>query len=424
MANYNAKLNYNDQTIELPVYSATLGSPVIDVTSVNKYEVFTYDPGFLSTASCESKITYIDGDQGILLYRGYPIDQLTKKCSFMEVAQLLLFGELPDAQQNQQFADKLASRAALPAEILQVYKTFNTAAHPMGMLLSAVSALSAYHDNTQQLQDREFQLESCYDLLAIMPTLAGLCYKPGQDIEIPSSSSSFDYAERFLQWINPGVQQQSAEVSKVILSAFDKILTLHADHEQNASTSTVRMAGSTGTNPYAAIAAGIAALWGPAHGGANEACLNMLVEIGDESRIEHYIERAKDKNDPFRLMGFGHRVYKNYDPRATVMRETCHEVLNALGVKESPLFKLAMKLEKIALEDPYFIERKLYPNVDFYSGITLNALGIPTNMFTVIFVLARVSGWLAHWVEMLNDSQFRIARPRQLYTGPTERNVP
>lgn len=423
MANHSATLQYNDQTIELPIYPATLGAPVIDVTSVNKYDVFTYDPGFLSTASCESKITYIDGDKGILLYRGYPIDQLTERCNFMEVAQLLLFGGLPDQQQNQEFTDKLTDRASFPAEILQVYKAFNADAHPMGMLLTAVSALSAYHANTQQLQSQEFQLETCYDLLAIMPTLAGMCYKPGQAIEVPNFSQPFNYAERFLQWINPKTEK-SPKINSVVLSAFDKILSLHADHEQNASTSTVRMAGSTGTNPYAAIAAGIAALWGPAHGGANEACLNMLVEIGDESRIEHYIARAKDKNDPFRLMGFGHRVYKNYDPRATVMRQTCHEVLNELGVKESPLFKLAMKLEKIALEDPYFIERKLYPNVDFYSGITLNALGIPTNMFTVIFVLARVIGWLAHWMEMLNDSQFRIARPRQLYTGPTERNLP
>lgn len=420
MVNQKATLGFNDTKVELPIYPATLGDPVIDVTPISKYTIFTYDPGFLATASCESKITYIDGDEGILLYRGYPIDQLTQSCNFIEIAQLLLFGELPDAGQNADFLATLGSQADLPPEILSIYKSFNSSAHPMGILLAAVSALSAYNADTQQLNSPEYQQQAIFNLLAKMPYLAGLCYKPEQSSGL-LAAEPFNYAELFLRCI--GNKNHSDKINEVALSAFDKILILHADHEQNASTSAVRMVGSTGTNPYAAIASGIAALWGPAHGGANEACLNMLVEIGDESRIEHYLARAKDKNDPFRLMGFGHRVYKNYDPRATVMRNTCHEVLNELGVKESPLFKLAMKLEKIALEDPYFIERKLYPNVDFYSGITLNALGIPTNMFTVVFALARTVGWLAHWVEMLNDPQFRIARPRQLYRGSVERQL-
>ncbi len=423
MNNPNAQLSYNDQHIELPVYSGTLGPSVIDVSGLSKKDVFTIDPGFMSTASCQSKITYIDGDQGILLYRGYPIDQLAERCDFMDVSYLLLFGELPNVAEKHRFENDIKEHSAVPEPAFKLFDGFLADAHPMAMMLSVVGALSAYFHPTASDDKNAQYLTSTYQLLAKMPTIAAQCYQHGRGEGRVNPDPSLGYSQNFMHMLFEH-SSNKAQVSTSLAQAMDKILILHADHEQNASTSAVRIAGSTGANPFACLAAGIGALWGPAHGGANEAALNMLLEIGDESKIAHFINRAKDKNDPFRLMGFGHRVYKNYDPRAKVMRATCHEVLDELGVKESPLFKLAMKLEKIALEDDYFVQKKLYPNVDFYSGITLNAMGIPTNMFTVIFALARTIGWLSHWVEMMNDPNAKLVRPRQLYVGPTERSVP
>ncbi|WP_133127450.1 citrate synthase [Legionella nagasakiensis] len=409
------------EPIELSMYSPTLGKDVIDISELGSHGVFTLDQGFVSTASCESKITYIDGERGILLYRGYPIEQLAEKKDFLDVCYLLLNGELPDTEEKSHFNQLINNHTMVHQQMYQFLNGFRRDAHPMAIMVGIVGALSAFYHDTMDLNNQNDRYTAAVRLIAKMPTLAAMSYKYsiGQPYMYPQNKMS--YAENFLHMMF-GVPTEEITPDPIIVKAMDTIFTLHADHEQNASTSTVRLAGSTGANPFACISAGIGALWGPAHGGANEACLNMLKEIGDVSRIEQFIKRAKDKNDPFRLMGFGHRVYKSYDPRAKVMRETCHKVLKAVDAHNEPLFKLAMELERIALEDEYFIEKKLYPNVDFYSGITLSAIGIPTNMFTVIFALARTVGWMSHWMEMA-ASKSRIGRPRQLYTGEKKRDV-
>lgn len=420
MADKKATLNIDNDSIDLDILSGTLGSDVIDVSTLVKSGYFTYDPGFLSTAACESKITYIDGDKGVLLYRGYPIDQLAMDSNFVEVCYLLLNGELPDAVQYQDFCKAINRHTMVHEQIRNFFNGFRRDAHPMAVMVGVVGALSAFYHDTLDIKNPEHRAVSALRLIAKMPTIAAMCYKYniGQPFMPPQNRMS--YAENFLHMMF-GTPCEDTTPNPILVRALDRILILHADHEQNASTSTVRLAGSTGANPFVCISAGIAALWGPAHGGANEAALNMLHEIGDVANIPKYIARAKDPNDNFRLMGFGHRVYKNYDPRAKVMRATCYEVLEAVGAHNDPFFKIAMELERIALEDDYFVQRKLYPNVDFYSGITLSAIGIPTNMFTVIFALARTIGWIAHWNEMIS-SPYRLSRPRQLYTGPMERD--
>ncbi len=420
MADKKAKLSVEGKNIEFDILAGTLGPEVIDVSTLVKDGYFTYDPGFLSTAACESKITFIDGDKGILLYRGYPIDQLAMQSNFVEVCYLLLNGELPDETEYTDFQKSINRHTMVHEQIRNFFNGFRRDAHPMAVMVGVVGALSAFYHDTLDIKNPEHRNISALRLIAKMPTIAAMCYKYsiGQPFMPPQNRMS--YAENFLNMMF-GTPCEDLVQNPVLVRALDRIFTLHADHEQNASTSTVRLAGSTGANPFACISAGIAALWGPAHGGANEAALNMLYEIGDVTRIPKFIARAKDPNDKFRLMGFGHRVYKNYDPRAKVMRETCHEVLDAVGLHNDPFFKIAMELEKIALEDEYFVQRKLYPNVDFYSGITLRAIGIPPNMFTVIFALARTIGWIAHWNEMIS-SPYRLSRPRQLYTGSKERD--
>jgi len=419
MSNDKAHLQVGGKDVEFDILKGTLGPEVIDVNPLVKYDYFTYDPGFLSTAACESKITFIDGDKGILLYRGYPIDQLAQHSNFVEVCYLLLNGELPKQDEYQEFCKAINRHTMVHEQMRNFFNGFRRDAHPMAIMVAVIGAMSAFYHDTLDIKNPEHRATSALRLIAKTPTLAAMCYKYsiGQPFMPPQNKMS--YAENFLHMMFATPCEEMVP-NPILANALDKIFILHADHEQNASTSTVRLAGSTGANPYACISAGIAALWGPAHGGANEAALNMLHEIGDVKNIGKYIARAKDPNDNFRLMGFGHRVYKNYDPRAKVMRETCHQVLEAVGAHDDPIFKIAMELERIALEDDYFIERKLYPNVDFYSGITLSAIGIPTNMFTVIFALARTIGWIAHWNEMIS-SPYRLSRPRQLYTGPTER---
>ncbi len=422
MAENTAQLTIDSRniTMEFPIQKGTLGPDVIDIRALAAQGYFTYDPGFISTAACESKITFIDGDQGTLLHRGYPIDQLAKESDYLETCYLLMYGELPNAEQKTRFVSTVTNHTMVHEQIRTFYNGFRRDAHPMAIMCGVVGALSAfYHDSLDITNERDREV-AAFRLIAKMPTLAAMCYKYsiGQPFMYPRND--LNYAENFLHMMF-GMPTRESKINPVLARAMDRIFILHADHEQNASTSTVRLAGSSGANPFACIAAGIAALWGPAHGGANEAVLNMLNEIGDVSRVDEYIKRAKDKNDPFRLMGFGHRVYKNFDPRATVMRETCHEVLQALGCEKDPLFELALALEKIAREDPYFVEKKLYPNVDFYSGIILKAIGIPSSMFTVIFALARTVGWIAHWHEMISGD-YRIGRPRQLYTGAKERD--
>lgn len=418
-----ATLTVDGKTFELPVYSGTLGPDVIDVSSLAQNDIFTYDPGFMSTAACDSDITFIDGDKGVLLHRGYPISELAENATYLEVCYLLLNGELPNKQQYAAFEADIKHHTLLHEQVRTFFNGFRRDAHPMAIMVGVVGALSAFYNDTIDINDPDSRRMTAVRLVAKMPTIAAMSYKyaQGQPFMYPDNSLSF--SENFL-YMMFGTPCQSYKPNSVLAKALDKIFILHADHEQNASTSTVRLAGSTGANPYACVSAGIAALWGPAHGGANEACLNMLRQIGDVKNIPAYIARAKDKNDPFRLMGFGHRVYKNYDPRAKVMQEACHEVLNAVGRKDDPILDVAMELERIALSDPYFIERKLYPNVDFYSGITLSALGIPSNMFTVIFALARTIGWISNWNEMLSDEHRKLGRPRQLYTGPAQRNYP
>ena len=422
MSAKTAKLQIDgiDKVIELPIYEGTTGPDVLDVRGLVSEGVFTYDPGFVSTASCESEITFIDGGKGVLLHRGYPIEQLADKATFLETCFLLLNGELPSAEEKTAFEKTIRYHTMVDEHIHQFFKGFPKNAHPMAMLVGVVGALSAFYHDDLDIDDPAHRKLAAHRLIAKMPTLAAMCYKHsvGQPFMYPQNNMGF--AENFLHMMF-GTPCEAPNVSPTLAKAMDTIFLLHADHEQNASTSTVRLAGSSGANPYACIASGIAALWGPSHGGANEAVLEMLYEIGDESNIEEYIAKAKDKEDPFRLMGFGHRVYKNFDPRATVMRKICDEVLEELGVEDDPLFRIARKLEKIALEDDYFISKKLYPNVDFYSGIILKALGIPTSMFTVIFAIGRTVGWIAHWNEMISGS-YRIGRPRQLYTGYQQRD--
>lgn len=420
MTTKTAQLIIDGKTLELPILEGTIGPSVIDIAQISKHDHFTYDQGFVATAACESKITYIDGDQGILLYRGYPIEQLAEKSSFLEICYLLFNGELPTPSQHQDFLKHIHYHDMVHEQMRNFFNGFRRDSHPMAILVGVVGALSSFYHDALDITNPDDRRISAYRLVAKIPTIAAMCFKYsiGQPFMFPRRD--IDYAANFLHMMF-STPCAPLEINPVLAKALDRIFILHADHEQNASTSTVRLSGSTGANPFACIASGIAALWGPAHGGANEACLDMLEEIGDEKNIPKFIARAKDKNDPFRLMGFGHRVYKNYDPRAKVMRETAHQVLNELGLHDDPLFRIAIALEKIALEDDYFVEKKLYPNVDFYSGITLRALGIPTNMFTVIFALARTIGWISHWNEMLS-SPYKIGRPRQLYTGSPKRD--
>nr|WP_041361896.1 citrate synthase [Methylovorus sp. MP688] len=407
--------------IELPVVSGNLGSDVIDIRNLGKHGVFTYDPGFLSTASCSSNITFIDGDEGLLYYRGYPIEQLAKNCDFLEVSYLLMHGELPDATQKKSFTDSIAQHTMLHDQLTNVFRGFRRDAHPMAVMVGVVGSMSAFYHDAMDVKDPQSRKISAYRLLSKVPTIAAWSYKYNIGEPFMYPQNRFNFAENFMHMMF-ATPCETYEPNPILAKAFDRILILHADHEQNASTSTVRLAGSSGANPFACIAAGIASLWGPAHGGANEATLNMLEEIGDVSRIGEFIKRAKDKSDSFRLMGFGHRVYRNMDPRAAIMRETCHQVLDELGLHDDPMFKLALKLEQIALEDEYFVSRRLYPNVDFYSGIVMRAMGIPNSMFTAIFALARTAGWVSQWNEMMSDPEAKIGRPRQLYTGSIRRD--
>lgn len=416
-----ATLNIPGQeSVELPIYSGTVGPDVINVGGLTAKGYFTYDPGFVSTAACESKITFIDGEKGILLHRGYPIDQLATQSDYLETCFLLLYGELPTSEQKDEFVETIRYHTMVHDQINNLFNGFRRDAHPMAIMCGVVGALSAFYHDSLDITDPKHREVAAFRLIAKIPTLAAMSYKysVGQPFIYPDNN--LDYAENFLHMMF-GTPCEDSKISPTLAKAMDTIFTLHADHEQNASTSTVRLAGSTGANPFACIASGIAALWGPSHGGANEAVLDMLEEIGDVSRIDEFVAKAKDKSDPFRLMGFGHRVYKNFDPRAKVMKETADQVLAELGITDDPLLEIAKRLEQIALEDEYFIEKKLYPNVDFYSGIILKALGIPTSMFTVIFAVGRTVGWVAHWNEMIADNS-RIGRPRQLYTGYPKRD--
>ena len=420
-----ATMSFNDgaEAVEFPVLSGSIGPDVVDIRSLlGKTGKFTYDPGFLSTASCRSAITYIDGDAGVLLYRGYPIEQLAQHCDFLEVCYLLLMGELPNKEQREQFVRTVTRHTMVHDQLNYFFRGFRRDAHPMAVMVGTAGALSAFYHDSLDLNNPAHRDISAFRLIAKMPTITAMAYKytMGQPFVYPLNTLS--YSANFMRMMF-AVPAEEYKVNDVLVRALDRIFILHADHEQNASTSTVRLAGSSGANPFACIAAGIACLWGPAHGGANEAALTMLEQIGDVSKIGEFITKAKDKNSGVKLMGFGHRVYKNYDPRAKLMRETCYEVLDELGLQNDPVFKLAMALEKIALEDDYFVSRKLYPNVDFYSGIVQRALGIPVSMFTCIFALARTVGWIAQWNEMIADPEQKIGRPRQLYTGAAKRDV-
>ncbi len=420
--NGTANFHMGGKDIELPVFSATHGPDVVDISSLYKQTgMFTLDPGFTSTASCESQITFINGGEGTLLYRGYPIDQLAAESDFLESAYLLLEGELPNEEESKQFRHNITYHTMVHDHFKNFFNGFRRDAHPMAVMCGAVGALSAFYHDSTDINDPEQRKIATHRMIAKMPTIAAMAYKyhVGQPFVYPKND--LGYTENFMHMCF-AVPAEDYKINKVLADALDKIFILHMDHEQNASTSTVRLAGSSGANPFACIAAGIACLWGPAHGGANEAALRMLMEIGTVDRIPEYIARAKDKEDPFRLMGFGHRVYKNYDPRAKVMQKACHEVLEAVGVKNSPLLEVAVELEKIALEDEYFVKRNLYPNIDFYSGITLRALGFPPEMFTVLFALARTVGWIAQWKEMIEDPGHKIGRPRQIYTGAAKRD--
>jgi citrate synthase len=421
MSQNSASFTLGDKTIDLPVHSGTVGPDVVDIRKFYAQTgAFTYDPGFTSTGSCQSALTYIDGDEGVLLHRGYPIGQLAEQSSFMEVCYLLLNGELPSADELGNFSHTITRHTMLHEQLATFYRGFRRDAHPMAIMCGVVGALSAFYHDSTEISDPHQRMVASHRLIAKMPTIAAMAYKysVGQPFIYPDNSLS--YTGNFLR-MTFGVPAEEYIVHPAVERAMDRIFILHADHEQNASTSTVRLAGSSGANPFACIAAGIACLWGPAHGGANEAALNMLREIGRPERIPEYIARAKDKDDPFRLMGFGHRVYKNYDPRATVMQKTVREVFDALKVND-PVFEVALQLEEMALNDPYFIEKKLFPNVDFYSGVILSAIGFPTTMFTALFALARTVGWVAQWNEMISDPEQKIGRPRQLYTGPTQRD--
>jgi citrate synthase len=409
-------------TVEMPVKSGSIGPKVVDIGKLYaKTGMFTYDPGFTSTASCESGITFIDGDEGVLLYRGYPIAQIAENGDYLETCYLLLYGELPNAAQKKDFDHRITRHTMVHEQMARFFQGFRRDAHPMAVMVASVGALSAFYHDSTDISDPQQRMIASMRLIAKMPTLAAMAYKYtiGQPFVYPKND--LDYSSNFLRMCF-AVPTEEYKVRPTLARALDRIFILHADHEQNASTSTVRLAGSSGANPFACIAAGVACLWGPAHGGANEAALKMLTEVGTVDAIPKYIARAKDKNDPFRLMGFGHRVYKNYDPRAKIMQQTCHEVLDELGHTDDPLLAVAIELERIALHDEYFIEKKLYPNIDFYSGITLKAMGFPVSMFTALFALARTSGWIAQWKEMIEDPSQKIGRPRQLYTGAPQRD--
>ena len=410
----------NAKPIELPVLSGTLGNDVIDIRTLGKHGVFTYDSGFMSTAACQSNITYIDGEKGLLLHRGYPIEQLAEHCEFLEVSYLLMHGELPNAAQKADFTGRITGHTMLHDQLSNIFRGFRRDAHPMAVMIGVVGSMSAFYFDAMDVYNPQHREISAYRLLAKMPTIAAWSYKYNLGQPFMQPQNKLNYAENFMHMMFATPCEEYTP-NPVLAKAFEKILILHADHEQNASTSTVRLVGSSGANPFASISAGIASLWGPAHGGANEATLQMLEEMGDVSRIGEFIKRAKDKTDSFRLMGFGHRVYRSMDPRASIMQKTCYEVLNELGLHDDPIFKLAMELEKIALEDEYFVSKKLYPNVDFYSGIVMRAMGIPNSMFTAIFALARTAGWIAQWSEMNADPEHKIGRPRQLYTGEARR---
>ena len=417
----SAQFDFNNQKVDMPVKEGTIGPSVVDIGKLyGQTGMFTFDPGFTSTASCESKITYIDGDEGILLHRGYPIEQLAEHGDFLETCYLLLYGELPTSAQKKDFEYHITRHTMVHEQMMRFFQGFRRDAHPMAVMVASVGALSAFYHDSTDISDPQQRMIASMRMIAKMPTLAAMAYKysVGQPFVYPKND--LDYTANFLNMCF-AVPCEDYHVNPVLAKALDRIFILHADHEQNASTSTVRLAGSSGANPFACIAAGIACLWGPAHGGANEAALKMLAEIGHVDRIPQFIARAKDKNDPFRLMGFGHRVYKNYDPRAKIMQKTTHDVLKAVGSKD-PLLDVAVELERIALTDEYFVERKLYPNIDFYSGITLKAMGFPTSMFTVLFALARTVGWIAQWKEMIEDPGQKIGRPRQLYTGYAKRD--
>ena len=420
-SNDNVKLNLNGENINFNIHEGTIGPDVIDISKLySESGRFTYDPGFTSTANCKSSITFIDGEKGILLYRGYPIDQLAKQGNYLETCYLLLNGDLPNQDQYTKFENTINEYTLVHEQLNRFFTGFRPDAHPMAIMCGVVGALSAFYHDSIDINDPEQRRIACHRLIAKMPTLAAMAYKHslGQPFMYPKND--LDYASNFLNMCF-GLPTEDKGVDSTLAKAMDKILILHADHEQNASTSTVRLAGSSGANPFACIASGIACLWGPAHGGANEACIRMLQEIGNVKNIPEYILKAKDKNDPFRLMGFGHRVYKNFDPRAKVMQKICHEVLDHLGIKDDALLAIAVELEKIALEDNYFVEKKLYPNIDFYSGIVMKALGFPMDMFTVLFAVGRTVGWVSQWNEMIEDSSQRIGRPRQLYIGNEER---
>jgi citrate synthase len=420
-------LNYGDaKNLELPVYGGTMGPDVFDIRALyGKTGMFTYDPGFMSTAACQSKITYIDGDQGVLLYRGYPIEQLATHCDFLEVCYLLLNGELPAQPQKDKFVWTVTRHTMVHEQLARLYQGFRRDSHPMAVMVGVVGALSAFYHDSLDINNPEHREISAFRLIAKLPTIVAMAYKYNMGQPFMYPQNHLGYTANFMRMMF-GVPAEEYEVNDVLVRALDRIFILHADHEQNASTSTVRLAGSSGANPFACIASGIACLWGPAHGGANEAALQMLMDLqkeGGVAKIGEFVKKVKDKNSGVKLMGFGHRVYKNYDPRAKLMQETTREVLDTLDKHDEPLLKLAMALEKIALEDEYFVSRKLYPNVDFYSGIVQSALGIPTSMFTCIFALARTVGWIAQWNEMISDPEQKIGRPRQLYTGPTKRDV-
>jgi citrate synthase len=415
-----ATLTLDDgRSLELPILSGTLGPDVVDMRNLNKLGVFTYDPAFFATASCTSGITFIDGDAGLLYYRGYPIEQLAEKSDFLEVCYLLLNGELPTAAQKEEFRELITKHTMVHDQLARFFNGFRRDAHPMAVMVGVVGALSAFYHDSLDINNPQHRVISAHRLLAKVPTIAAMAYKYNVGEPFMYPKNKFGYVENFM-YMMFATPAEDYVPNPVLVRALERIFILHADHEQNASTSTVRLAGSSGANPFACIASGIAALWGPAHGGANEAALKMLEEIGDVSRVKEYVQGVKDKK--YRLMGFGHRVYKNMDPRANVMRQTCYEVLKELKLENNKLFELAMELEKTALSDPYFVERKLYPNVDFYSGIVLRAIGIPTNMFTVIFALARTIGWVSQWNEMIADADHKIGRPRQLYRGATKRD--
>ena len=421
-ANRAATLIINNKQVQMPVRSGTIGPDVVDVARLYRETgCFTYDPGFTSTANCSSKITYIDGEEGVLLYRGYPIEQLAQSSNFLEVCYLLLHGELPKKGESETFRSTITNHTMVHEQLTRFYSGFRRDAHPMAVMCGVVGALSAFYHDSTDIHDPTHRMIASHRMIAKIPTIAAMAYKysVGQPFIYPRND--LDYASNFLQMCF-AVPCEPYVVNPIIARALDRIMILHADHEQNASTSTVRLAGSSGANPFACIAAGIACLWGPSHGGANEAVLNMLHEIGSVDNIPDFVKRVKDKNETVRLMGFGHRVYKNYDPHAKIMQQTCHEILDLLGIKNEPLLKVAMELERIALQDEYFIDKKLYPNVDFYSGIVLRAIGFPVSMFTPLFAVSRTVGWIAQWKEMIEDPEQKIGRPRQLYIGATERH--